>query len=816
MPEKSSHSSDQKRRSRRTREHARSPFEEDDHRLEKKRSRRHMDVDSSLDSNGKFIVLIVVNLQSRYLRVDQKCHCQLKKPSKHVHFSQICVTSALRAKLGLAPLETEEARPYEDRIVDNQSENYVHAPAKDLKKARETDAIRERLSVQKEKRNLYEKYADSRLYEPEEKNVPVMSWVEKLREKERIKKQAQEQAKLLTEMDEQFEVSELYESTDRAQQDNTYRPEDLTGLKVEHKVDRFSEGKSVILTLKDKAILDEDDSDVLINVNLADDEKAEINRENLRKTAGLAGIADQEDEDVLLGLRQKAILSKYDSEIKGVRKDEFTLGETGVYNPEAERMLRQLQEELRAGKQSLPDTELRVASEYYTEDELKAKFKKRKKVKPRARTILTADDLVPDDELQPSVSATDLGSRAARENPNVSDVQSRTVDPLSAITDPTLGQPDSTQGMDVLEDLSHDNIGEDDLRGDIEKTIQRVIQSKSTVYLKPEEIAAQLLSRKTDPDELSESSRTSRTNLAESSSGVVFDSTAEFYKSIGAGFQESVRQIARQNALKREVYEEDDSDRTAFFPPPPAYSTGRLKSEPVLSSESDEEMIVDDKDQMDAANRWQTVADEDTSGRRRHHRRPFAAEMARPSTSDTSDEPNLTGVLDDEPRLDSGLCSALRLAEKKGYIEKGKEKRVGTGTMVNLMAKHFIQEDIRYDDIDAKFSKRDRYAGPLSEFKDLKNFKPDVKLEYVDELGCPLNAKEAFRQLSHKFHGKGSGKNKTEKRTKKIKEEFLLKASTSSDTPLGTAEKLNKKLESISLPYVILSGKNAAVKNLTK
>lgn len=99
--------------------------------------------------------------------------------------------------------------------------------------------------------------------------------------------------------------------------------------------------------------------------------------------------------------------------------------------------------------------------------------------------------------------------------------------------------------------------------------------------------------------------------------------------------------------------------------------------------------------------------------------------------------------------------------------------QVGTGTMVNLMAKHFIQEDIRYDDIDAKFSKRDRYAGPLSEFKDLKNFKPDVKLEYVDELGRQLNAKEAFRQLSHKFHGKGSGKNKTEKRTKKIKEEFV-------------------------------------------
>ncbi len=34
-----------------------------------------------------------------------------------------------------------------------------------------------------------------------------------------------------------------------------------------------------------------------------------------------------------------------------------------------------------------------------------------------------------------------------------------------------------------------------------------------------------------------------------------------------------------------------------------------------------------------------------------------------------------------------------------------------------------------------------------------------------------MNAKEAFRYLSHRFHGKGSGKKKTEKRMKKMEEE---------------------------------------------
>ncbi|VDP79044.1 unnamed protein product [Echinostoma caproni] len=528
----------------------------------------------------------------------------------------------------------------------------------------------------------------------------------------------------------------------------------------------------------DDAILEDDDADVLINVNLVDEEKAELNRENLRKAAGLAGIADQEDEDVLLGLRQKEILSKYDNEINGVRKDEFTLGETGVYNPETERMLRQLQEEMRAGKQSLPDTELRVASEYYTEEELKAKFKKRKKrIKTRARTTLTADDLVPDEELKPVTSTSDLGSRAARESHSGHDEERPSVpDPLSVIATTVGGQTESNIDAEVLEDLPRDEEEEDELRGDIENTIQRVIRAKSTVYLKPEEVAAQLLARKEEENASVDKDQVRRANSTDQSSGVIFDSTAEFYKSIGAGFQESMRQNARLNAVKREV---PRMNRRSI-------RLGWKERRP---------------------NRWQTVG-EDSPGRRRLG----TTKTPRPSTSNNADDDTyLTGVLDDEPCLNSGLMSALKLAEKKGYIEKGQEKRVGTGTMVNLMAKHFVQEDIRYDDIDAKFAKRDRYSGPLSEFKELKNFKPDVKLEYVDELGRQLNAKEAFRQLSHKFHGKGSGKKKTEKRTKKIKEEFLLKASTSSDTPLGTAEKLNKKLESISLPYVILSGKNAAV-----
>ncbi|KAK4644449.1 hypothetical protein QC761_304900 [Podospora bellae-mahoneyi] len=52
-----------------------------------------------------------------------------------------------------------------------------------------------------------------------------------------------------------------------------------------------------------------------------------------------------------------------------------------------------------------------------------------------------------------------------------------------------------------------------------------------------------------------------------------------------------------------------------------------------------------------------------------------------------------------------------------------------------------------------------------------EGYKPDVQLRYIDEDGRSLGQKEAFKELSHQFHGKGSGKGKTDKKLKKLAEE---------------------------------------------
>ena len=63
------------------------------------------------------------------------------------------------------------------------------------------------------------------------------------------------------------------------------------------------------------------------------------------------------------------------------------------------------------------------------------------------------------------------------------------------------------------------------------------------------------------------------------------------------------------------------------------------------------------------------------------------------------------------------------------------------------------------------------------EFREKEGYKPEVKLEYVDEGGRTMTPKEAFRYLSHRFHGKGSGKKKLEKRIKKAEEDHVMNIS---------------------------------------
>lgn len=128
--------------------------------------------------------------------------------------------------------------------------------------------------------------------------------------------------------------------------------------------------------------------------------------------------------------------------------------------------------------------------------------------------------------------------------------------------------------------------------------------------------------------------------------------------------------------------------------------------------------------------------------------------------------PNEVQILDEEPDVGSGVSAALKLAMSKGYLDKEQNNRPSNSRLAHLQAQHYSIEDKSYGD-DNDRGRRERYTGPIQEFRERDCFKPNVKLEYIDDDGRVLNSKEAFRYLSHKFHGKGPGKNKVEKRIKK-------------------------------------------------
>ncbi|KAL5977092.1 hypothetical protein ACLOJK_021434 [Asimina triloba] len=82
----------------------------------------------------------------------------------------------------------------------------------------------------------------------------------------------------------------------------------------------------------------------------------------------------------------------------------------------------------------------------------------------------------------------------------------------------------------------------------------------------------------------------------------------------------------------------------------------------------------------------------------------------------------------------------------------------------------------------------------------------EIRIERTDEFGRIMTPKEAFRMISHKFHGKGPGKMKLEKRQKQFFEELKLKQMKASDTPLLSMERMREAQAQTKSPYLVLSG----------
>lgn len=647
--------------------------------------------------------------------------------------------------MGLKPLEVDNGSSSSNKKDESGNTmrkdewgEFYHKPADNIAEKLQAEKLREKFKQNKEKRMLEAKIKKVATLGEEDEFDDISEWVDKNREKERMKKDAEKRSKLLEEMDEAFGVGELVNSGKSKSKTKEYTAKNVQGLRVEHDLGAFGEGKTVILTLKDNDVLAGDD-DTLVNVNMVDDERYRRNITNKKKNPRNYGYNVYDEEYDELGLPiDRGVLNKYDEEIDGVSKKQFTIGDTAEEEQYNHRRMLEIKAKLSGKKlESLNESVLKLASDTYTESEL-ASFKKPKKKKVRKlRQKVQAKDLLPLDD---GDSSQDHRRRVPSRH-------------LSNVLD--------TDGDIDLQYLETDVKIEEE-EDELEQILSKARRLKQTEALINKALPTEMTNIKTEVEIKAENDSDNEefmNNGSTSKEFITLNQTAEFCRTLGD------------------------------IPTYGMSGNREMDARDMMDFESDNDDVNEPTGEEPSTGTWNSVN----------------PDLERPSL-DKPIEITEVAILDEEPDVGMGVGAALKLALSKGYLEKEESNRPSNTRMAHLQAKNYSIEDKAHEH-DDKFSRRDRFhSGPISDFKEKDNYKPNVKLEYIDDGGRLLNEKEAFRYLSHKFHGKGPGKNKIEKRLKKSEQDGLMRKMSSTDTPLGTLTMLQHKQKETHSPYIVLSG----------
>ncbi|RAO65828.1 uncharacterized protein BHQ10_001840 [Talaromyces amestolkiae] len=406
------------------------------------------------------------------------------------------------------------------------------------------------------------------------------------------------------------------------------------------------------------------------------------------------------------------ILSQYDEEIDGKKRKHFTLDAKGSTNEEREAKRQHVSDLLNKQVFNLDIIPDAPVSDYMDISEVKIKKPKKKKAKATRQKAIDEDDIFP----LPDANGANNGENMEED---------------SAQTITNVAPRKKTYDTSFVDD--------EDLQASL--AIQRRAAFKKRKQLRPEDLARQLR------EESSQTPMKVDDGDGAEEPGLVIDETSEFVSN-----------------LQRPVISERPS-RRATTPP----------------EEKDEE-----EGSPEAG-----LADVDMEGAEiKEEGELEAAEAGTAKISGTG--------LDEESTLDEGLGSTLAMLRQRGLVQQSDAADMNS---LHRDRQKFLQEKYKREAEAEKRARaqreRDRATGKLDrmsarereeyarwenkqrdqqesrQIADVFNreYKPDVQLKYVDEHGRLMNQKEAFKHLSHQFHGKGSGKMKTEKHLKKIEEE---------------------------------------------
>ena len=520
-----------------------------------------------------------------------------------------------------------------------------------------------------------------------------------------------------------------------------YGAKDLAGVKVGHEIaDLEGEEGEQILTLKDTTIDEnEEEGDELENADIKEREKLKERLELKKKKPAYDPHAADEDGE-------RKVLARYDEEIDGKKRKHFVFDGQGTTLEEREAKRQQIRERLKNQPISLDFLKEEPKSDYMEVSEVK--MKKPKKSKKKAARQRALDE---DDEVLPQQT-----------NGATSNHDSMDLDGAGVTT--------TTQSKEDLVD-------DEDLQASL--AAQRRATFRKRKRQRPEDIARQIQEEgSATPDEMG----LDDAGAVGDEPGLVIDETSEF-----------VANLQRPSAMDEK-------------PAPAAHKSvengGRAESE--------------EAQDVDMEQTYNSVEDEEA--------RP--ARLSR-ETSTTAPDLTTTG-LDEEATMDQGVGAAFNLLKQRGLV---KAADMGDINALHRDRQRFLAEKQRREaeaERKARFQReRDRNSGKLErmsarereeharwenkqrdqlesrQMADVFNreYKPDVQLKYIDEHGRSMTQKEAFKHLSHQFHGKGSGKQKTEKHLKKIEDEKKREAmsaldasqATGMNNAMGTTAKRNKQ-----------------------
>ncbi|PWN45566.1 hypothetical protein IE81DRAFT_333191 [Ceraceosorus guamensis] len=693
-------------------------------------------------------------------------------------------TNKLRISLGLKPL-TEDSdddagsergggggggalEGQEERAEENYRKRQ-----QEQKRQREQDEVKERIAKARNRRELARKLRGPTLGEGAgegedgegegDGSGTTLKWLKASRK--RAKEIAARRAKELEEQD--AAALEAYTSAD------------LAGLRVAHDVDEMGlsvGGDGRVLTLRDADVLDGQEDELM---DVAAHQK-ELDRLNAQRRKGAKGYTGLDDDD--LG----GVLSKYDADLG---PDERGGGGGGGGGGDGFR----LGEEVQASKQEADEERKREAARLLNRTMLDLNYDKNQEVsdylqegdagfkRPKSRKKRrTARVKLEDGE----------GGEGEAGAAKLEDGEGEGGDASAAAMDVA----DASTSHFKPREISTENfVDDDELAASLAKA-RRNKAKRTMTKMTPEEIARNLAAQEaadaTDNGNGSSPADNANPAKAEATDGLTFDDTSEFVRNIQQR-PASPRPAARRRGAASAASAPNAAN--AALPVVSPHPT-TLAPSTTLAPTPD----VEDGEDVDMSH---------------------LDDLPMPQKGGLDDAPEFGAP---EQYVSSGMAATLAMLRNQGMLQARSAEEIQREQAQKeydaWMAKRRAEDRVRQAEREmskaqgaAKDQATREYENRMRELDDarqaqdkFKDYKPDIKIEYHDEHGRVLGTREAWKNLSHTFHGKMPGKKRQELNLKRIEEERKREKMTAGDTPTGMSGAFAARAERAGQAHMVI------------